>query len=151
MKSEYLTAIEGKRCTLDANVLAYSLDNLAGHKQGEAKSLIKALSAGDAILTLQAISECYWAVSRKAIAPRKQLIETLSDLQKLFPVVAAQPACFKSAVQLEERYRLSFWDAMLFATIREAGVQVLFTEDLQHGQTIDGVSILNPFGLALLR
>ena len=145
MQSGYLAAIAGKRCSLDANILVYSFDNRAGEKQQQAKSLIKALCSENAILTLQALGECYWAVSRKGIAPRNGLVSALNDLQHIFPLVAAAPNCFGPALDLKERYLLPFWHAMLLATLMDSGVQVLFTEDLQHGQTIGGVRIVNPF------
>jgi len=49
------------------------------------------------------------------------------------------------ALEATPRFALSFWDALIWAAAAEAGVPVLYTEDLQHGQEIDGVRIVNPF------
>ena len=49
-----------------------------------------------------------------------------------------------SASELEERYLLSFWDALIIATASQAGAETLLSEDLNHGQIIEGVLIHNP-------
>jgi predicted nucleic acid-binding protein len=46
---------------------------------------------------------------------------------------------------LEERYRLSFWDALILVAAKKAGAETLLSEDLSHGQRIDGVTVENPF------
>jgi len=60
-------------------------------------------------------------------------------------VEAATPDDLSQAMCAVAVYRIGFWDAMLWATARRAGVQTLFSEDFQDGQTIEGVRILNPF------
>ena len=50
------------------------------------------------------------------------------------------------ASELEESYQLSFWDAMIVVAARTAGAEKILTEDLSHGETIDGVKIDDPFG-----
>jgi predicted nucleic acid-binding protein len=60
-------------------------------------------------------------------------------------VEAATPDDLSQAMRAVAVYRIGFWDAMLWATARRAGVQTLFSEDFQDGQTIEGVRILNPF------
>ncbi len=71
----------------------------------------------------------------------------VDDWQQLFPVVSAKAATLTRACAAVKRYQLSFWDAMLWATVREAGVATLLSEDFQHEQDIDGVQIINPFRL----
>jgi predicted nucleic acid-binding protein len=52
---------------------------------------------------------------------------------------------FLEARRISEQYGLSIWDGMIIASALEAGCRILYTEDLQHGQVIDGVRIENPF------
>ena len=55
-----------------------------------------------------------------------------------------------AAVQRSRSSLLSYWDALIVETARSARAEVLFTEDLQHGQEIDGLRVVNPFaGVAL--
>ena len=55
------------------------------------------------------------------------------------------PERYSRALELQERYRFSFWDALIVAAALEAGCTRLLTEDLQHGQVIEGLRVENPF------
>jgi predicted nucleic acid-binding protein len=61
------------------------------------------------------------------------------------PVVAADDACLVEAMHAVADHGLSFWDAMIWATARHVGCQLLISEDGQDGRTLDGVTIVNPF------
>lgn len=52
---------------------------------------------------------------------------------------------FLTAWSLQDRFHLSWWDALIVAAARSAGCSVLLTEDLQHGQDLDGLQVINPF------
>ena len=65
--------------------------------------------------------------------------------QKLFHVAAANAATLQDAQEAVRDHSLSFWDAMLWATARQAGCARILTEDIQHGQKLGGVEIVNPF------
>jgi predicted nucleic acid-binding protein len=67
------------------------------------------------------------------------------DVAALFPLRLPTAACFAVSFDLRSRYSLSHWDSMLLAACKEAGVDVLFTEDLSAGADYDGVKIVNPF------
>lgn len=60
-------------------------------------------------------------------------------------ITPASPADLIAAMQLHQRYNLQFFDALLLATARNAGCHTLFTEDMQSGRTVEGISLLNPF------
>ena len=49
------------------------------------------------------------------------------------------------ALEIERRYQLSFWDAMIVQAAASAGCEVLYSEDLSHGQEYQGVLVINPF------
>jgi predicted nucleic acid-binding protein len=68
--------------------------------------------------------------------------------QRLFPIVAAGESDLVAAMRAVEDHRLSFWDAMLWATAKRAGCRLLFSEDLQDGRRLDDVLFINPFDLA---
>jgi len=50
-----------------------------------------------------------------------------------------------AAIDFHRLHRLSFWDSLILRMTKQAGCRVLLTEDLQHGQLIDGIRIVNPF------
>ena len=80
----------------------------------------------------------------EASAPSNEQLQTL---HLLFPVVCAGSSTLTRALAAVKRYKLSFWDAMLWATIRDASIATLLSEDFQHEQHLDGVQIINPFRL----
>lgn len=135
----------GNRTTLDANILIYSIDRDAGEKQQTAASLIEVLAGKDCVLTLQALSEFYFAATRKGKVAVKDAAEIVADWQTLFPTVTALPQTLNRAITATRRYQLSFWDAMLWAVAKENATAILYSEDFQHNQNIEGVTIVNPF------
>ena len=65
-----------------------------------------------------------------------------------FPVVSTDAPLVVAAVALSRRHRLSLWDCMIVVAARAGGATELLTEDLQHGQILEGVRIVNPFRAA---
>ena len=68
----------------------------------------------------------------------------ISDYLCWEPIVNDGESILK-AVNLEERYRLSFWDALIVVAAQKGGASILYSEDFNTGQKFDGVSIENPF------
>ena len=134
-----------KRVAIDTNILVYSVDLDADGKHDKAIDLFAQLTPTNCVLSLQSLCEFYSAVTRKKLMPVADAMAQIDDWQQLFPVVSAKPATLTRAFMAVKRYRLSFWDALLWATIREAGITTLLSEDFQHEQHIDGVQIINPF------
>lgn len=64
-----------------------------------------------------------------------------------YPLEASTPADLDQAMQAAREHRLSFWDAMLWATLRRIGVRVLISEDFQDGRILDGVRFVDPFAV----
>ena len=139
--------MNGKRVSLDTNILVYSVDLDAGEKHDKAIELFAQLSPSNCVLSLQSLCEFFSAVTRKKLMPMGDAMAQVDDWQQLFPVVSAKAATLTRACAAVKHYQLSFWDAMLWATVREAGVATLLSEDFQHEQDIDGVQIINPFRL----
>ncbi|MHB1532110.1 PIN domain-containing protein, partial [Acidithiobacillus sp.] len=82
--------------------------------------------------------------------PAKDAAQQVQDWMVLFPVVSASPAAVSTAMSLVVEHCFSFWDALLVATAKEAGVSHLLTEDMQAGRTVLGVRLINPFTEAWL-
>ena len=136
-----------KRVSLDTNILVYSVDLDAGDKHHKAIKLFTQLTPSNCVLSLQSLCEFYSAVTRKKLMPVGDAMAQIDDWQQLFPVVSAKATTLTRALAAVKRYQLSFWDALLWATIREAGIAMLLSEDFQHEQLVDGVQIINPFKL----
>lgn len=124
--------------SLDANILVYAVDNAALEKHRSAVNLLTNLAEQPTVLTLQALGEFYHVVTRKKLLPQNIASEIIEEWTTVFPVVSAQ----QQTIQANRRHQIPFRDA---STAKEAGVTVLFSEDFQQGQTMDGVRFCNPF------
>jgi len=137
--------MNGEPKFVDTNVLVYLFDADAPGKQARARELLR--DERDRIaVSVQVLGEFYVTVTRKLAEPlapdaAAQAVEELCRFQ----VQAVRPELVRSAVRRSQSSRLSYWDALIVETALDAGADVLFTEDLQHGQEIDGLRIVNPF------
>lgn len=113
-----------------------------------AAELIRHSVDADCIMPLQVFGEFLNVIRRK----RPDLFEEASAQAErwcsVFPVVETRTADMIGGARLAARHRLQFWDSVLCAVARTAGAEVLLTEDLQDGQSIDGLRIVNPFAEA---
>jgi predicted nucleic acid-binding protein len=62
-----------------------------------------------------------------------------------FPTVDITPALFRAAIDVQQRFQLSYWDAAILAAARQMGCRKVYSEDLSAGQNYDGVAVINPF------
>ena len=132
------------RVTFDTNVLIYSWDIDAGRRHHLAVDLIDRSLGRDCILTLQSLGDAFHALTRRFKLPPADARMRVGRWRSAFPVVAADERCLAEAMNAVDEHGLSFWDAMIWATARRAGCQLLISEDGQDGRTLDGVTIVNP-------
>lgn len=137
--------MNGERITIDTNILVYSIDVDAGERHERSKQFVDEAVDKNCVLTLQALSEFYWVVTRKRKMSHEDAKAQVDDWQLLFPIITAQPSTLRVAITAVMDYRLAFWDAVMWATARQNGVEILYSEDLQNEQNIGGVQVLNPF------
>lgn len=132
---------------VDTNVLIYSYDLDAGAKHKAAATLIRDIwERRCGVVSTQVLQEFYLNVTRKIPLPLSHA-RARGVLQSYFSwqVELNGPETILFASEIEERHRLSFWDAMIVASAVRAGADRILTEDLNHGQVIEGVQIQNPF------
>jgi predicted nucleic acid-binding protein len=125
----------------DSNVLIYAFTQ-AGQKTVRAREL---LSLGG-VISIQVLNETANTLNRKFATgwPRvRQIVESvLKNCPNPLPVALET---HRASLRICQRYKLSLYDALIVASALEAGCATLYTEDLQHGQVIDGLRIENPF------
>ena len=134
-----------QRFTLDSNLLVYSVDSTAGVRHALAVRIVLAATTCDCWLTLQAVSEFYAVTTRKGLIPSAVAAARANDWLIAFPHRALSIGAVRTALTDAASGRASYWDALLVSTAAEAGCTLVFTEDLQHGSTLSGVEIHNPF------
>jgi predicted nucleic acid-binding protein len=130
---------------VDTNVLVYADDRSAGVKRDRARELIRsALRDGRARLSTQVLAEYFAVATRKlglSSAAARRRVEIYAALTVLRPSVDDLLA----AIDLHRLHELSIWDALIVRSARSSGCRVLYSEDLQHGRSLDGVVVVDPF------
>jgi predicted nucleic acid-binding protein len=132
---------------VDTNVLLYAYDPGAGDRHEQAKGLVGRLGRERrGALSVQVLQEFYVNAVRKVAVPVPPA-EALKRLRALsrWPAHSPRPRDVLAAVELAERHHIGFWDAMIVHSATRLGCAVLWTEDLNAGQDLDGVRVLNPF------
>jgi predicted nucleic acid-binding protein len=100
--------------------------------------------SGDILVSTQVVQEFYAAGSRKLGMPRHQLREIVLALLDL-PLIIVTSSHITQALDCEMKYKISFWDALILAAAEAGGAELLYTEDLSHGQKYGAVLVRNPF------
>jgi predicted nucleic acid-binding protein len=129
---------------LDTNILIYA----ASANETERKKKIKAAELIEPSFgtSTQVIQEFYTTVTRK---PDKALtsVEAVQWVKRLAlqPCAVVDIALIRSAIEISQRYRINYWDAAILAAAERLGTEIVYTEDLNHGQNYGLVRVVNPF------
>jgi predicted nucleic acid-binding protein len=130
---------------VDSNVLLYAVDDADLNKQQAARDWRAELwKSRRGRTSFQVLSEFYVNAVRKRPSAREEARAEVRDLLAWNPVVA-EAALLELGWKIQDRYHLSFWDAMIVAAAKAASCRYLLTEDLQAGQALDGIEVVNPF------
>jgi predicted nucleic acid-binding protein len=132
---------------VDTNVLVYAYDPSETRKQPLAEALLGELWASRlGCLSTQVLQEFYVVVTRKfSPTMSRRAAREIVALYAAWPLIQVDLPLILTASELEERHKLSFWDALVVEAARRAGATRLVSEDLQTGRLIGGVRIENPF------
>ena len=128
---------------VDTNILLYRLDERDKAKLNTARELISKVG-DDLVTSTQVLQEFYVNATLKLRLPPPDAVRTIEMLSRK-KVVQVNPAMVLAAAETSERYRISFWDSLIVEAAAAGGCRVLYTEDLNHGQSIRGVKVQNPF------
>lgn len=133
------------RSFIDTNVLIYAEASDAPAKQRAALALLKQLfESTTGVLSTQVLQE-YCNVALKRLRLPAQHIRAQLDLYEQFEVVQVTPAVIRAGLDLHQTRSVVFYDALIMASAQLAGCSVLFSEDMNAGETMAGVLIINPF------
>jgi predicted nucleic acid-binding protein len=127
-------------CFFDTNILLYLIS--PDHRKA-AKA--EALMVGGGIVSVQVLNEFASVAVRKAGLSWGEVREVLDLVRRFVAVVPVDLETHLRAVDLAERYRLSFYDAAIVAAAGLSGCSILWSEDMQTGQLVDGVRVVDPF------
>jgi predicted nucleic acid-binding protein len=138
------------RVFVDTNVLLYAHDVDAGRKHEVAAAFVADLWAKRrGVISTQVLQEFYVNVTRKIPKPLSpQRARQVVEAYVVWEVAQIDARDVVRASEVEERERLSFWDALIVVAAVKSGAARLASEDFTAGRLIEGVRIENPFGKA---
>jgi predicted nucleic acid-binding protein len=129
---------------IDTNILIYLFSKDEPDKREECKAFLKKVdNKGNLVISAQVLSEFAVVMLRKLNMPPNQLKNILEDLSA-FEVVAISSEIVKKAVDIQVLNLLSFWDSQIVSAALSANCTGIVSEDLNHGQKIEGIEIVNP-------
>jgi predicted nucleic acid-binding protein len=135
-------------CFIDTNLFIYQLEASDERKSATADRIIrKGIETRNACISFQVVQECLNTVLRKAEIPlstdetKQYLDNVLAPLYR----VPTSLSLYRHALDLQTRYHYGFYDSLVIAAALHVGCTRLYSEDLQDGQRIEGLTIENPF------
>lgn len=134
------------RAFIDTNVWVYAVDTAEPVKRARALEVLTASPEKDYVISVQVLGEFYAAVTGKLKdsvgAPDwRAMVEQMKQL----PVVPLDGSLVNDAISGCEKWKISYWDALIVAAAESAGCHVVFSEDLSDGATYGSVRVENPF------
>jgi predicted nucleic acid-binding protein len=132
---------------LDSNVLIYLMDEVDLRKYEISRAIVDDSPQDYLTISFQVVGETLNVLTRKLIPPfsedeaRSFLSITLMPIWRIFP----SQELYSRALAVQSRYEYTFYDSLIIAAALEADCDRLLSEDMQHGQRIDGLTIVNPF------
>jgi len=133
---------------VDTNLLVYAYDRSEPEKQAKAMEVLDSLvKDGAGVLSLQILSEFFTVVTRKLPAPLslKEAYKTLNNYILSWDMVDLTGAIILEAARGVKDLRLSYWDALVWATANMNQIPIVLSEDFSHNSVLEGVRFVNPF------
>jgi len=135
------------RIFLDTNIIVYAHDRSSGDKHAVAREIMDYLwESRRGVISVQVLQEFYVCITNKILKPlslknAKLILEYLST----WDIVANDKHLTLKSIDIQERYRFSFWDSLIIQAAIQGQTRILFSEDLPDGQAVMDMKILNPF------
>jgi predicted nucleic acid-binding protein len=131
---------------VDTNILIYAHDRTAGTKHQRARDLVESLwSSEQGVLRTQVLQELCVNLQRKLPEPLSvEEIRKLIQDYRSWEIVVNTPESILQALELQARYKTSFWDALVLHAAERSGAEVLYSEDLATDQKYGTVRVVNP-------
>ncbi|MBP5451633.1 MAG: PIN domain-containing protein [Treponema sp.] len=138
--------MSGEKVFFDTNILVYFVDGNDTRKQNIAQNLVKkAVQNRNGIISTQSLQEFFNVITKKCLCSKsdaKTLVEMFSEQ---FPVTQVSVPQIQGAIDICIKHGVSFWDSLILSSANDSGCTIVYSEDMNNGQTIEGAKILNPF------
>jgi predicted nucleic acid-binding protein len=134
------------RSFIDTTILVYAECRDESKKQKVALALLRQLfESATGVLSTQVLKE-YCNVALKKLKLPPVHIRAQLEVYAQFEVIQVTPAIIRAGLEVHQTRSLAFYDALIVASAQTAGCSVLFSEDMNTGESLDGLRIVNPFG-----
>ena len=131
---------------VDTNILVYAHDRSTGIKHERAQRLLEQLwDSANGVLSTQILQELCINLRRKVRQPlpREEVRQLIRDYST-WEIVTNTSESVILALEIENRYQTSFWDALILQAAESSGASILYSEDLETGQRYGEIQIINP-------
>ncbi|HEV7217380.1 MAG: PIN domain-containing protein [Terriglobales bacterium] len=134
------------KCFVDTNILIYAHDHSTGLKHERARALLEQLwDSARGVLSTQVLQELCINLRRKIARPLPvEEVRQLVQDYLTWEVVTNSPESVLRALEIEVRYKISFWDALILQAAEQSGAAILYSEDLATSQKYGDVKVVNP-------
>jgi len=130
---------------LDTNIVIYAYSEDEPKKQKIANDILEEYIS-QIIISNQVINELSNTLFRNFKLDADEVRAVVLELNDNFPIVNFNLETQLKGIEIKEKYKLQFYDSMILATALENGCNIVYSEDMQHGQVIeDKLTIINPF------
>src|ERR1044072_6935023 len=131
---------------VDTNVFLYAISDQAEEqtKTDRARTLLLTENWGWSVQVAGEFFVIATSVKRQFQLSPKEAAEFIKTWLN-FPTTSLEPATVLRAREIQDRFRVNYWDAAIIAAAAELGCHTIYTEDLSHGQNYEGVTVLKPF------
>lgn len=134
-----------QRTFIDTNIFIYADDDGSGLKQKRAREVLEQpVRTGNAVISTQVLQEYFNIATSKLKFTAERARWRVESLSR-YAVVLNDTAILLGAIDLHRLHRISIWDALIVKAASVVHCAVVLSEDLNHGQIIDGVRVENPF------
>lgn len=127
---------------LDSNILLYTFDCKDTQKQSIAKDIV--LSDSNTI-SIQVVNEVSSNLLRKFSFKNNHIKQFVSSCYSRYDVIGINKNIFLKSCDIRDKYNISYYDSLILASAIDAQCSILYSEDMQHNQKIENLTIVNPF------
>ena len=112
---------------------------------GKTEKSIEIISNTSAVLSTQVINELCVNLIKKAGYSESEIQQTIKNIYSHYQVMSIDEKFIIDASKIRTTHRLSYWDTLIVASAISSQCDILYSEDMQHNQTIQSTTIINPF------
>ena len=134
-----------EKCFLDTNLLIYTCDESDLEKQNTCIKFLEEIHIkAEPVISTQTLGEFFNVAYKKLKFSKEDAIVEVERLANSFPVYEITTENVLHAMKISKNTQFSYWDSLILAMAIDTGCSVLYSEDLNNGQEIEGLKIVNP-------